>query len=686
MATEALMDAPVWTPLLALLLCSALLWVGAAVSWEALAPGALRTGSLDLVAVVILAAGLWWPAYASSTVQGGGHGMTLALAVLLGSVTAYIARRGVLAPWLHPQQLLGSGGVLLAGLAFLTLLSALPGQGLGWTPATLMVAALALAAALRGLHRPLRRHWAHMALRTGCAVVAASVLTAVTWRQTTPALAVDATLVPMAALAALGALLAASLRQARLQRQAERLSAAPQMALDVLTALPNRSALETRLTQAVARCDTERRRLALMIVNLDGFKPVNATYGHLIGDQLLKGASRRLRRLMQPKDLLARLGSDVFAVLLTHNTERESLTHLAERMIDAVGQPYRLGTKEVHLTCSVGVALYPDHGDAERLIARAETAVQTAKRAGGARVSVFSADMDEDMSQDLELLRDFRQALDSDGLELVFQPKIDAASGRITAAEALLRWRHVQRGDVPPATFVALAERFGLVTRLGDWVIDRACRQAGVWAEKGLNMRVAINLSAQHLRESDLAQRIGQALSRNRIEPSRLTCEITETLAMENTQATQATLAQLGLLGVHLSIDDFGTGYSSLAYLRRLPAKEVKIDRSFVMDLERSADARAVVDGVVKLAHALGKRVVAEGVETIKQRRILTELGCDELQGYLFARPMTGGDLLQWALDARNNDEDAFRSSLYVHPGEADPRLKRRVAAPISAH
>jgi EAL domain-containing protein (putative c-di-GMP-specific phosphodiesterase class I) len=299
---------------------------------------------------------------------------------------------------------------------------------------------------------------------------------------------------------------------------------------------------------------------------------------------------------------------------------------------------------------------------------------------------VFTAEMDDDMSQDLELLRDFRQALDNDGLELVFQPKINAASGRITAAEALLRWKHAQRGDVPPAVFVALAERFGLVTRLGDWVIDRACRQAGVWAEKGLNMRVAINLSAQHLREPDLAHRIGQALSRNRIEPGRLTCEITETLAMENTQATQATLAQLGLLGVHLSIDDFGTGYSSLAYLRRLPAKEVKIDRSFVMDLERSGDARAVVDAVVKLAHALGKRVVAEGVETVKQRRILTEMGCDELQGYLFAAPMTAGDLLQWALDARNNDEDAFRSSLYVHPGDGDPRLKRRSVAPTSAH
>ena len=686
MPLAAVLDATIVNPVLAFALCAALLWVGSAVAWEATAPGAMRTASLDLVAVVLLAAGLWWPAHAASAFQTTGNGVALALMVLLGAVTAFIARLGVMAPWHHPQQLLGSGSLLLASLLFVSLLHALPGAGLPWSPLALMGAATMLTAALRGLHRPLRNTALHVALRSACAVLAAALLTVVTWRESPGSLALDASLVPMGALAALGAFLAASLRQARRQRQAERLQTSPSADVDVLTALPNRTALEARLALAVARCDSERRRLALLIINLDGFKPVNATYGHQIGDLLLKHASRRMRRLMQPKDMLARLGSDVFAVLLTQQTEREPLTRLAERLIDAVGQPYRMGTKEVHLSCSIGIVLYPDHGDAERLIARGETAVQTAKRAGGARLGVFTAEMDEDMSNDLELLRDFRQALDNDGLTLVYQPKIDAASGRITAAEALLRWKHATRGDVPPTIFVTLAERFGLVTRLGDWVIDRACRQAGLWAQAGLNMRVAINLSAQHLREPDLAQRVGTALTRNRIEPSRLTCEITETLAMENTQSTQATLAQLGLIGVHLSIDDFGTGYSSLSYLRKLPAKEVKIDRSFVMDLERSADARAVVDAVVKLAHALGKRVVAEGVETIKQRRILTEMGCDELQGFLFAQPMAPADLLQWAMDARNNDQDAFRSSLYVHPGDADPRLRRKTAPPVSAH
>jgi diguanylate cyclase (GGDEF)-like protein len=686
MPIESTLDASAWNPLVALVFCTALLWVGAAVAWEATAPGAMRTRSLDFMSIVLVTAGLWWPAQLATSFHAGEGLFVVALMVTLAAGAAFMARLGVLARWHHPQQLLGSGGVLMGCLALVAVVYSLPGSGLPWSPLALMAAAVILACALRALHRPLRSMPARLALRSASALLAAGVLSAVSWRSSAPGTALDANLVPMAALTAMGGFLAVSLRQVRRQRRAERMNAAPTLDLDVLTALPNRSAIESRLTQAVARCDGERRRLALLIVNLDGFKPVNATYGHVIGDQVLKQASRRMRRLMQPKDMLARLGGDAFAVLLTHHTEREPLARLAERLIDAIGQPYRLGTKEVQLTCSVGIALYPDHGDAERLIARAETAVQTAKRAGGARADVFTADMDEDMTQDLELLRDLRQALDNDGLALVFQPKIDAASGRITAAEALLRWRHPERGDVPPTTFVALAERFGLVTRLGDWVIERACLTAGQWAQRGVNMRVAINLSAQHLREPGLAQRIGQALTRNRIEASRLTCEITETLAMENTQATQATLAQLGLLGVHLSIDDFGTGYSSLAYLRQLPAKEIKIDRSFVLDLERSGDARAVVDGVVKLAHALGKRVVAEGVETVKQRRILTELGCDELQGYLFAQPMAADDLLQWALDARNNDEDAFRSSLYVHPGDVDPRLRRSTRPPISTH
>jgi diguanylate cyclase len=218
---------------------------------------------------------------------------------------------------------------------------------------------------------------------------------------------------------------------------------------------------------------------------------------------------------------------------------------------------------------------------------------------------------------------------------------------------------------VPPSVFIPIAERFGLIRSIGQWVIDDACRQARVWLDRGLKMRVAINLSAVQMRQEDIVARIDGALARHRVDPQQLTCEITESVAMEDTKATQATFRELGAAGIHLSIDDFGTGYSSLSYLRRLPAEELKIDRSFVMDIEFSADARAVVDAVVKLAHALGLKVVAEGVENVRQQEILTQLGCDELQGFLFAKPMTARALLLWAMDDRKEQAQHFATSLF---------------------
>jgi EAL domain-containing protein (putative c-di-GMP-specific phosphodiesterase class I) len=262
------------------------------------------------------------------------------------------------------------------------------------------------------------------------------------------------------------------------------------------------------------------------------------------------------------------------------------------------------------------------------------------------------------------MVRDLRRAIANNELELYFQPKIDARSGKVTAAEALLRWNHPQLGLVLPGQFVPLAERTGLIGPLGDWVIEAACRQARAWRDKGLRMRVAINLSAYQMRQDDIVDRIIESLKRHRIRPSLLTCEITESAAMEDTLATQETFRRLGELGTHLSIDDFGTGYSSLAYLRKLPAEELKIDRSFVQDLEHSPDARAVVDAVLKLAHALGLKVVAEGVENPRQHQILVELGCDELQGYLFAKPMSARALLLWAIGDRG-EASVFRNSLF---------------------
>jgi EAL domain-containing protein (putative c-di-GMP-specific phosphodiesterase class I) len=251
----------------------------------------------------------------------------------------------------------------------------------------------------------------------------------------------------------------------------------------------------------------------------------------------------------------------------------------------------------------------------------------------------------------MSLLNDLRQAVARGQLALHYQPKVDGQRGVVHGVEALLRWQHPVRGLVEPDRFIALAERFGLINQLGAWVIEEACRQMAAWAREGLHMRVSINLSVHQLRESDLVQRIAQALQNHAVPASQLLCEITESVAMEDVQETQRVFDDLARVGVFLAIDDFGVGYCSLSYLRQLPAHQLKIDRSFVQDLEQSQDARAVVDAVIRLAHALGLRVVAEGVETAGQSQILLQMGCDELQGYHFARPMPADALLAWARD-----------------------------------
>jgi EAL domain-containing protein (putative c-di-GMP-specific phosphodiesterase class I) len=317
--------------------------------------------------------------------------------------------------------------------------------------------------------------------------------------------------------------------------------------------------------------------------------------------------------------------------------------------------------------------MYPEHGAMSTLIGHAEAAMRTAKSAGGASHAFFEARMINGSRDQAELLRDLRAALERGQLELYYQPKIHAPSGEITGAEALMRWHHPQRGMVSPGVFIPIAERYGLIGALGLWVIDEACRQVRAWRDSGLRMRVAINLSVHQLRQPDLAERIGAALQRHQINPDLITCEITESSAMEDTDVTMRVLGQLATLGVHISIDDFGTGHSSLSYLRKLPAHELKIDRSFVLDLETSDDARKVASAVINLAKALNLQVVAEGVETEGQNRILRELGCDQLQGYLFAKPMSAKALVVWAMDDVGPRTIGFRASLFKETLAAEP-------------
>ena len=417
---------------------------------------------------------------------------------------------------------------------------------------------------------------------------------------------------------------------------------------DALTQLANRQGFEYQLANSTQWCDEFNETLSVLYINLDGFKIVNDSFGHATGDALLQQAAGRLGRLIRHDDLLARAAGDEFVLLLRGTQDRAAVEQLAQRISESLNQPFKLDGHEIELSCSIGVALYPQDGPVTALIARANAAMQTAKRAGGAAHCFFEPSMQEGCAEQIDLQRDLRHAIANRQLMLYYQPKRDARSGEISGAEALLRWKHPVRGMVSPGEFIPVAERFGLIGALGNWVIDEACRQIRAWLDQGLRLPVAINLSVHQLRQPDLDARIRDALKRNRVPAELLICEITESVAMENTQASMRVFEQLAAIGVQLSIDDFGTGYSSLSYLRKLPANQLKIDRSFVQDLDKSPDARAIVEAVVRLAHALGLSVVAEGVETRAQQDILLELDCDEFQGFLFARPMPAADVAEW--------------------------------------
>jgi diguanylate cyclase (GGDEF)-like protein len=443
-----------------------------------------------------------------------------------------------------------------------------------------------------------------------------------------------------------------------------RREAAMQSLNDPLTGLPNRQLFEGTLAQAVQQADAGRRRLALLLINLDGFKPVNQSFGHEVGDQVLREVAARLRALTKPH-MAARLAGDEFLMLMTDDPLLEDASALASAALASIALPLKAGSREMSITCSIGVTMYPEHGALSALIGHADAAMRAAKAAGGASHAFFEARMINGSRDQAELLRDLRVALERGQLELYYQPKIHAPSGEITGAEALMRWHHPQRGMVSPIVFIPIAERYGLIGALGQWVIDEACRQARAWRDTGLRMRVAINLSVHQLRQADLAERIASALRRHQINPDLITCELTESAAMDDTEVTTRVLGQLAKVGVHISIDDFGTGHSSLSYLRKLPAQELKIDRSFVQDLETSEDARMVASAVVNLAKALHLQVVAEGVETEGQNRILREFGCDQLQGFLFAKPMSAKALALWAMNDVGPRSITFRESLF---------------------
>lgn len=467
--------------------------------------------------------------------------------------------------------------------------------------------------------------------------------------------------------------LVASMVEARLQRVARQLSQSLQESnarlqsandellqralSDPLTGLPNRHLFEDRLRQAVHRLERVNEQavveqLAVLFVDLDGFKPVNDTFGHGAGDQILVTTAQRLIAESRAGDTVARVGGDEFVLLLEGLHAIEDCVQVANRILRAFAQPFEVAGRQLRISCSIGIAMHALKGDGEKLVAHADAAMYAAKRTGGSSLAFFEAHMSVDTADQLQLQSDLRQALEDDQLELYYQPKIHGRRHRLSGLEALVRWNHPRLGVVGPDTFIPLAERFGLIVRLGHWVINEACRQVAAWGDEGRHMRVAVNLSVHQLREVSLVDSVEEALRRHGLLGSQLICEITESVAIQEREITTRIFEGLARIGVHLSIDDFGTGYSSLSQLRDLPARQLKIDRSFVKDIEGKEDARAVVEAVIKLAHALRLTVVAEGVETQGQRDVLLDLGCDELQGYFYARPMRASAVLGWTLDA----------------------------------
>ena len=457
--------------------------------------------------------------------------------------------------------------------------------------------------------------------------------------------------------------LAESLRHANGELAAANEALRRQAFEDPLTGLPNRALFEDRLAQALARLARAAPatggaapRIAVLFVDLDGFKPINDSFGHAAGDQVLREVAARLRGCARGGDTVARVGGDEFLILMEGIEQPGDGIAVAQRMIEAIAAPIELPQHTLRPSCSIGIVVHPDAGDAGKLVANADAAMYAAKAAGGATWAMFESHMDAGALEQLSLQGDLRRALERSELLLHYQPKIDARDGRVRGVEALVRWQHPQRGLVSPAVFVPIAERFGLINRLGAWVIDEACRQMQQWSAAGLDLRVAVNLSRHQLRDAALVPHIETALQRHGIAPQRLLCEVTESVAMDDLAATQRSFDGLARLGVFLSIDDFGTGHSSLACLRTLPARQLKIDRSFVRDLESSEAARSIVDAVVYLAHRLKLDVVAEGVETPGQQDVLVQLGCDGLQGFLIARPMPPQALFAWVQERRRDE------------------------------
>jgi diguanylate cyclase (GGDEF)-like protein/PAS domain S-box-containing protein len=415
---------------------------------------------------------------------------------------------------------------------------------------------------------------------------------------------------------------------------------------DVLTSLPNRRLFTDRLEQAIAAVKRSGGHIALFYLDPDRLKTINDTLGHAAGDELLRLMATRIGEQLRPGDTVARLNGDVFAILASDIREESHAALLAEQILTALHRPFIINGSELFINSSIGISVFPtDTENIDVLHQHADTALHQAKMLGGNNFQFFTADMNVLMVHRLNLENSLRKALEREEFELYYQPQVNIVSGEVTGAEVLLRWRSPELGLVTPTQFIGLAEETGLIVPIGKWVLRTACAQAVAWMKQGQKpLCFTVNLSARQFREGSLGQTVADALQKSGLPPSLLELELTESVIMEKAEETIATLQQLHAMGILISIDDFGTGYSSLSYLKRLPIQILKIDQSFVRDLDTDGDDKAIVSAVVALAHSLQLKVIAEGVETAAQLAYLKQIGCDVMQGYYYSRPLKADD------------------------------------------
>ena len=423
-----------------------------------------------------------------------------------------------------------------------------------------------------------------------------------------------------------------------------------------MTQLPNRLAFESQLTLSIRVAERDHAQLALMLIDLDHFKTVNDTLGHQVGDELLKSVAQRLSQSVRASDIVARLGGDEFVVVLPEIDSPTMASAIAGKIQRALADvSHSVGAHTLYATPSIGISLFPADGcDGQTLLRNADMAMYHAKDAGRNNYQFYADKMNEAAGERLQMENALRQAVSgitpvNSPFSLHFQPQVCPHNGQVIGLEALARWEHPVMGHIPPDRFIPVAEETGLIQPLGDWIFWETCRNIRTFRDAGLeNFRVAVNISAQQLRHENLPLVVRGALACYDLRPSDLELEITESTAMQNPELTRSVLDQFAAMGILLSIDDFGTGYSSLAYLKHLPIHRLKLDRSFVRDIQTDPNDAAICSATVALGHNLGLEVVAEGVETVEQRDYLTALGCDILQGYLYSRPIPAGQIIRY--------------------------------------